>query len=361
MSLAYFQKDPSRNSQSRILILLFGAIGDVVRGLSLAARIKNHYPEVELIWGVEKTSSALLKDHPSINQLLVFDRKEGLKGYFSFIKKIRSLKCDVVLDLSRHLKGGVCSYFSGSSVRVGFNKENSREFNWLFQTDQIEPVPHFSDKIGHYQKFADYLGVPQDAHINFGFSPRKEEVESLEQKISKISQETYCPFPEPERRVLFFIASTWRSREWPSEHFASLAKILIQQHGMIPVLVGGPGDASKGSEIKTLLHKDTPLLDLIGKTTLRELVVLCGQSFCGVGVDSGPMHIASAVGLKVISLWGPTNPERSTPFGNKDRILQSPLGCAPCYFRECPGLNTLCLKNITPEIVNYKFQELIKG
>jgi ADP-heptose:LPS heptosyltransferase len=345
---------------ARICIILFGAIGDVVRGLSLSTRIKKHCPEAEIIWGVEKTSSALLQAHPSINQLLVFDRKKGFLEYLSFLKRIRALKCDIVLDLSRHLKGGICSIASGAPTRIGFNRTNSREGNWFFQTNHIPPVPHFSDKMGHFQKFADILGIEKDEKTDFGFQVSEAEKEAIEGKITELSRIAEIEVPDPSRRVLFLIASSWKSREWPSEHFANFAVQLEVRHQMVPVLIGAPSDAGKSLEIQQEIKGRVPILDLTGKTTLRELVVLCKRSFCGVGVDSGPMHIASAAGLPVISFWGSTSPERSTPFGNKEGVLQSPLGCSPCYFRECPGLGTLCLKSITPEIAGLKFEKLLE-
>ncbi len=354
MSLSVLKENP----ESKILVILFGAIGDVVRGLGLATKIKKHYPASKIVWAVEKTSSALLRDHPSIDSLLIFDRTTGVSGYLSFLKNVRSQKCDITLDLSRHLKGGVCSILSGAPVRVGFSRKNSREGNWLFQTDHIPEVLHFSDKIMQFHKFAESLGISGDQEVDFGFALKEADIFAFEKKLAQICEESGVTFADPSRRVLFFIASTWESREWSSGYFAELATKLKEKFGMTPVIVGGPSDASKGDEILSALDDKSIALNLIGKTSLYELVILCKRSSCGVGVDSGPMHIASAAGLPVISFWGSTSPERSTPFGNKELVLQSPIGCAPCYFRECPGLDTMCLKNITPQIVLYKFEEL---
>lgn len=349
---------------AKILIVLFGAIGDVARGLSVPTKIKEHFPETEIHWAIEKTSSTLLENYPSIDHVHVFNRKKGFIEYLSFLRKIRSLNCDITLDFSRHLKGGLCSYFSNSSLRIGFSKANSRELNWLFQTNHIEEVPHFSDKIKQFQKFTELLGVPKNEKVSFDFSTIEKEISDFENKLEQIAKEQNIPTPPLSRRVLFLIASTWESREWPSSYFAELARDLNNEFDITPILIGAPSDISKGEEIldvySSAYSKDSsgkpPILNLIGKTSLREFIILSSRSFCGIGSDSGPMHIASIVGLPVISFWGSTSPKRSTPFGNENGILQSPIGCSPCYFRKCPGLNTLCLKNITPKIVKYKFE-----
>jgi len=365
------------NPPKRVLIILFGAIGDVVRGLSLATLLKQKWPECEISWAVEKGSSQLLLNHSAIERVLIFDRKKGFKSYFDFIREIRSHKYDITFDLSRHLKGGLTSLISGASMRLGFSKRNSREGNWLFQTHHIQDVPHFSDKINHYLSFAKFFGLSfGNDKIDFGLCPSEIEVADLEMKLNEIFQSQIGFFPPPERRVLFFVGSTWTSREWSSEHFSVLAQKLFETEGLVPIVVGSKGESKKFTEIKNALSENaqtntsmgnisigntstlTPLVDLCGKTSLLELRTLATRSRLAIGSDSGPMHIASILGLPVISLWGPTSPVRSTPYGNTDGILQSPIACAPCYFRECPGLDTFCLKNISPEIVLAKFEYL---
>lgn len=360
------------NPPKRILIILFGAIGDVVRGLSLATLLKKKWPECKVTWAVEKGSSQLLLRHHAIDSVLIFDRKGGFGSYRAFLKELRSHRYDVSFDLSRHLKGGLTSLLSGASMRLGFSRKNSREGNWLCQTHHIPNVPHFSDKINHYLSFAEFFGLSFGSdEIDFGLSPSEIEVTDLEMKLNEIFQSQIGFLVPPEKRVLLFVGSTWTSREWSSEHFAVLAQKLFETEGLVSIVVGSKGEGRKFTEIKKSLEEisqvyisrgstsmEIPLVDLCGRTSLLELTTLATRSRLAIGSDSGPMHIASILGLPVISLWGPTSPVRSTPYGNTDGILQSPIACAPCYFRECPGLDTFCLKNISPEIVHSKFEYL---
>ncbi|HMO16504.1 MAG TPA: glycosyltransferase family 9 protein [Oligoflexia bacterium] len=352
----------------RILIILFGAIGDVVRGISLATRIKRHAPKSHITWAVERTSSSLVLSHHSIDKVIIFDKKKGIRGYLSFMKELRSTNFDVCLDLSRHLKGGITSLFSGSKYRIGFARKNSREGNWLFQNEHIQEVEHFSDKIYHYQKFADAINVPSEDKIDFELVPLDSELKRVEEILISASRDSEVSVPSPDKRVLFFIGSTWESREWPSSHYANLALALFRELGMSSIIIGAGSDKKRAleimSEAKSLYSLSSlpfSVIDLTGKSNLVDLKALAHVSRIAVGSDSGPMHIASATGLPVISLWGPTNPMRSTPYGNLKNALQSPVGCAPCYLKKCPGLGGICLSGITPDVVMIKVKTLVSA
>ena len=108
----------------KILIVLLGASGDVVRGLSLALRIKKHSPGVELCWAVEPRSQSLVEDHPAIDKVIVFDRPGGVRAFFGFLRQLRSERFDLVLDLQRHLKSGIASW--SRSVRSAYHRIESR-------------------------------------------------------------------------------------------------------------------------------------------------------------------------------------------------------------------------------------------
>jgi heptosyltransferase-1 len=169
-----------------------------------------------------------------------------------------------------------------------------------------------------------------------------------------IASEQSIELAPKEKRVLFLIGSTWKSRLWEMEYYGTLANLLNEEYGFQSFIVGSPNDDVLANSI--LSASNVPVVNLVGKTTLREFKTLCSLASFGVGSDSGPLHIASGVGLAVISLWGPTSPTRSKPFNNFQNALQSPVGCAGCYHRICPGLDKLCMKSIRPEVVMMKIQ-----
>ncbi len=115
-----------------LLIVLHGAIGDVVRALPLAVRIKRAWPNTRLTWSVEPISSDILVGHPAVDELLIFKRREGFKEFKKFLKLVESKEFDLVIDLQRHLKSGLVARSSKAPVRIGFNQANSKELNFLF-------------------------------------------------------------------------------------------------------------------------------------------------------------------------------------------------------------------------------------
>ncbi len=330
----------------KVLIVLLGAIGDVTRALPLAVRIKQAWPTSELVWAVEPTSAPLLEKHEAIDRAIVFERHRGFTAYISFLRELRRERFDVVLDLQRHLKSGFTSFSTRAETRVGFHPKNAKEGNWLFNNRYIPRVENFSAKIAHYQLFGDLLGIAPTEPLEFGLRPTAEESREAEEFLTSEAHGSNVSLPSPANRIAFILGSSWPSRFWPEKHYVELADELYRGFGIIALLLG----ARSEREIGASLAREVPhaVLNLVEKTTLRSLVPLFSRVRVAIGSDSGPMHIAAAVGIPVISLWGSTSPHRSAPYGSEHLVLQSPIGCSPCYRRICPGLGTLCMKLIPP-------------
>jgi ADP-heptose:LPS heptosyltransferase len=142
----------------RVLIILLGAIGDVVCGMPLAQRLRAGWPETRIAWAVEPPAAPLLQTHAAVDEMIVFRRGHGTAALIEFLRAVRDSRPDLTLDLQRHFKSGLTSWCSGAARRVGFHWRNSREGNRLFNTDAIWPVRDFTPKLS--LRFADYLGVP---------------------------------------------------------------------------------------------------------------------------------------------------------------------------------------------------------
>ena len=123
------------------------------------------------------------------------------------------------------------------------------------------------------------------------------------------------------------------------------------------VLIGGPGEVVFASQVSAALG-ETKATDLSGKTSVRDLIGIFSRARLGIGPDSGPMHIAAAVGTPVISLWGATSPIRSAPWGSEDFVLRGPASCSPCYTRDC-RIQRACMQRITPEHVLEKARDIL--
>ncbi len=338
-----------------ILVVLFGAIGDVTQALPVAVRIKRSAPDCRVSWAIEPPSRALVENHPAIDRVVVFDRPRGFAGYRAFLSELRKEEYDVVLDLQRHFKSGVTSMLSRGKRRIGFHRRNAKEFNWVLNNDSIAAVPNLTPKIMQYQKFCEVLGLQEISPLEYGLFPTEQEREKISALMA--AETARLEVSEHAGYVPFVIGASWTTRVWPARSFAGAAEALWSDFRLLPVLVGGKTEAAAASEICS--SANTPLVNIVQKTNLRELAAVFEQSRFVIGCDSGPSHIAAACGKKVISLWGPTSPARSAPYRSEDFALQSAIGCSPCYRRSCPGLDTICMSSIPPEAVVARVREVL--
>ena len=333
----------------RVLIVLLGAIGDVVRALPLLGRLRRAWPAAHIAWAVEPKSQAVLEGHPWLDELIVYNRRAPL-SFLPFLVRVRAGHFDLTLDLQRHLKSGVVSVASGASVRVGFDRSNGKEFNHLFSTRRIAPQPPMRLKLMQYQGFGDALGLAQ-APVEFGLAA------SAAERARAAAMLEGAPRP----RLAIILGSSWPSRIYfPDAIAAVIREMAVAREGcpaLFPVLIGSGRDevALADQVVANLAGAPTrnppvlnlPVLNLAGRTGLRDLVAIFGECAAAFGPDSGPMHIAAAAGCPVVSLWGATAPERSAPWGFADLALSGAIPCHPCYLRECP-IGRECMRRIAP-------------
>jgi heptosyltransferase-1 len=326
----------ARGAPRRVLIVLLGALGDVVRALPLLQRLRAAWPDARIAWAVEPAAAPIVDGHPALNEVIVFARGQGLRAFFPFLQAVRRWRPDLTLDLQRHLKSGVTSWYSGAPRRVGFAWANSREGNWLFNNEHVRPLARFTSKVGHFLSFADHLGAPSAA-VEFGLRPSAAELARTAALLDGAG----------ERFAGLFLSSTWPSRQWFAPATAEVCRGLGAR-GLVPVLIGAPGDVPFAREVALVAR--TPVVNCTGKTTLRDVIAILSRATVAIGPDSGPMHIAAAVGTPVVSLWGATSPARSAPFGCEALAIVGEAPCVPCYEKHCP-IGRLCMETITPDMV----------
>lgn len=321
-----------RKEPQSILIVLLGAIGDVVRGLSLAGPLRKRYPQAVIGWVVEPLCRELVELHPGIDRIFTFQRERGVAAVPLLLKELRSERWELVLDLQRHFKSGVITFLSRGKRRIGFHRRNSKEGNWLFQTETITELSDDHSKLEHYRLFLRQLGIDPGEQFDFGIRDR-----ALDRAI--------LPSAVAQRFGVVVLGSSWESKNWPVEGYRALLELWRSKLPTQQVLVGTAAQ-------RDLLGKDTPdALNLAGQLTLTELTALLAKAEFAVGPDSGPAHIAGAVGTPYVSLFGPTSPMRVAPYGSERFTVRSAIGCSPCYRRRCPGLNQLCMRLLTPAAV----------
>src|SRR5579885_3535653 len=346
------ESDPRRTPPARVLIVLLGAIGDVVRALPLLGRIRRAWPDAHIAWAVEPKSSPILEGHQWLDELVVFDRERTPASFLAFLRRIRAGRFDLAIDLQRHLKSGITSLVSGAADRLGFNAENTKEMNHLFSTRQIEPQPNMRLKLLQYQAFGDALGLPQ-APVEFGLEPSDSE--------RARARELLRDAPRPLLGVI--LGSSWPSRIYFPQSIARvLTELGASSNGsspLFPVLIGGPGEVGIAEEVVRLMA-GRPMLNLAGRTSLRDLIPIFSECAVAFGPDSGPMHIAAAVGCPIVSLWGSTAAERSASWGFAEFAISARIPCHPCYLRECP-IGRECMWRIDPVEVAEMVRRALKA
>lgn len=335
-------RDGHGPAPNRILIVLLGAIGDVVRALPLLGRIRHAWPESHIAWAVEPKSEPILRNHLWLDEIILFDRTRAVRSFLPFLSRVREGRFDLVLDLQRILKSGIISRLSGAPERLGFSAANTKELNHLFSTRQIEPQPEMKLKMLQYQAFGDALGLAPSP-IKFGLGATGEETARARELLKDAGR--------PLLGVI--LGSSWPSRVYIAESIAEVVRGLSSANGsmapLYPVLLGGPDDVALARAVVGKLA-GVPVLDLSGRTSLRDLVAILRECAVAFGPDSGPMHIAAATGCPIVSLWGATAPERSAPWGFERLVLRGEIPCHPCYLRRCP-IGRECMHRISPQSV----------
>lgn len=324
----------------RVLIILMGALGDVVRGLCLVDAIKSAWPDCRITWVVEPACSGLVKLHPRIDRVVVFERKRGLAGVLALRRELRREEYDVTLDLQRHLKSGLFSRFSRAPRRIGFHRRDAKELNWLFNTERVAEHGERISKVDHYLEFLKPLGISRPERLTTG-------LEGI--TLARVSADWRAELVGPYVGVV--LGSSWDTKDWPEDGYRALLEQLHTSGHRTAVLIGDSSRREMGERLEAGAPSSVRVINLAGKTSLEQLVAVLRDASVCVGPDSGPAHICGALGTRHVTLFGPTPAVRNAPRGSEDLAIVSAVGCSPCKRRVCPGLGKLCMRLISPEAV----------
>jgi lipopolysaccharide heptosyltransferase II len=321
----------------RLLIVLPGALGDVVRGLPLLGRLRAGLPEARIGWAVEHPSAPLLERHPWLDVLHVLQRRSGVPAFVRFLAAIRRERYDVALDLGRGLKSAAMLLASGARRRLGFDRRDGREGSWLAATEHLAAQGVATPKIVQFLAFADRLAMPA-APLGFGLAPSVEACRAADRLLDGLAPPL----------VVGSLGSSCPSRRWFPEPTAAALDSLAAARATTTVLTGTPADARFAEEVAGRMR--APVRNLVGRTSLPELVAVLSRAAAVLGPDSGALHVAAALGVPVVSLWGATSAVRSAPWGQERGVIEGAAPCAPCFLRDCP-IGRVCMRPIEARTV----------
>ena len=335
----------------RLLIVKPSSLGDVVHALPALAALRRRFPSAHLAWLVKREWAEVLEGNPDLDDVLAVDL--SAEGWPAAIRAVRAGRFDLVVDLQGLLRSAMLGWASGSAVRVGF--ANGREGSPWFYTHRV-PVPDASmHAVDRYLLLARFLGADvgevKPSDFPLPHDPAAEaRVEAL-LAAAGVRPGAMLAALNPSAR--------WTTKRWPAESFAAVGDWL-QQQGVRAVMIGGREERPVGEAVMRAM-RGAPV-DLAGKTTMKELIALLRRLRVFVTNDSGPMHLAAAVGTPVIALFGPTDPARTGPYGEGHTVLRSGVPCSPCFSRRCANATELeCLTAIRPHAVIESAMRLLKG
>jgi len=339
-----------------ILIVKLSAIGDVIHTLPSLAALRELYPEAHITWVVEEAAAGLVNNHPLLNAVLISRRKSWIKylrkGEFSrplremraFLRELRKRPYDLVIDFHGLLKSALIVLLSGGKRKLGY--DSLQELSGLFYNEKI-PEDMNKHAVDRYLDFPRHLGakIAKAQFILPSDNAAQTRIQSLLEKYHLENKKFIAVNP----------VAYWETKLWDDEKFAGLADSIKTKLNMEVVFTG----SAKESIEKITTRMQAKAVNLAGETTLPELAYLYQKALLLVTTDSGPMHLAAAVGTPVVALFGPTDPQRTGPYGDGHVIIRIDLPCSPCLRKECP--TTKCMQDILPEQVLAAIEGKLEG
>lgn len=334
--------------QPKILIVKMSSLGDVIHSLPVLKVLRDKWPEAHISWVVNSIYSRILSGHPLLDQVIEFERGKwadvrrliGTMGeMFRFRSLLKKGEFDLVLDLQGLLKSGLITYLSNAPYRIGF--ANAREGSSFFYNQKVKLPGKKMHAVDRYLYLTGRVVGLDKLKPEFqlpGFSEKGEFVKKFltSHKIDK-----------SEALVAVCPSARWQSKQWFPESLEKLIVRLITDKCRV-VLVGGKEDKAMADRLASNLPSDR-VISLAGQTDLLQLGIILETAKVLVTNDTGPMHLAAAIGTPVVAIFGPTDPELTGPYGEGHTVLTSSMACSPCFKKDCRSRE--CLSRISVDEV----------
>lgn len=341
--------------------LIFGPswLGDVVMAIPTYRALRRALPDAHVAVLARSPVAGVYEMVPEVDELVLYDRPQGmsrLAAYTGLVKRLRAVRADCALILPRSFGAAWTAVLSEASRRIGYAAAG----RGFLLTD---PVPRKQELLAthrvHYlQNLLRPLGIepaPEAPVLALTDEHRRRGARLLEPALAA----------NPSRLVAINPGANYGSaKQWPEERYVELARRLLDATGVALVIVGGPGDHGVCDRIFHALGAAAPqrVFDLSGRTTIPELAAVLERADLVVSNDTGAMHVAAAVGTRIVAIFGPTDPVTTSPYGTGGTggaggkgggghvLVKEPVACSPCLLRECP-IDHRCMTRITADRV----------
>lgn len=283
-----------------VCILRLSAIGDVCHVLPMLRTLQQAWPETRFTWVIGKLEAKLLGHMPDV-EFVVFDKSQGMAGLRDIRQRFKGRKFDLLMHMQLAIRASAVAAMIPARVKLGFDRTRARELQWLFTTHRIAPAER-QHVIDSFFGFAERLDV-RERLLRWDI-PIPDAARAYAQGL----------IPDGGPTLVISPCSSHRLRNWRAEYYAQAADYAVTAFGMRVVLCGGRSPLEKRMGEHIAAHMQQPCVNAIGKDTLIELLATLERATLLLSPDSGPAHMATAVGTPVIGLYAATNPKRSGPY-----------------------------------------------
>jgi lipopolysaccharide heptosyltransferase I len=337
----------SRHVYERILVVKLSAIGDIVHTLPAVAALRRAYPEAWLAWLVERAGANLLRGNPDLDELITVDTRGwranwwvGLRHAWYVTRHLRRASFDLCIDFQGLFKSALFAYCSGAPRRLGFPRQLCREpLSTVFTNMHgplVDPRVHVVDQSVELLQALDVATTER----RFTIPLTEADEHFAERAWRELGLRSDVPV------VVLCPGAAWKTKQWGELNFARLNDALIRRFQVRTLLTWGPGEESL---IQRVVRATAYTPAIAPATTLLQLAALIARSRAFVGGDTGPLHLAAAVGTPTVALFGPSSPQRNGPYGPGHVVLHRELPCSHCYQRTCNHWE--CLPSIEVDMV----------
>ncbi|KJU84581.1 ADP-heptose:LPS heptosyltransferase [Candidatus Magnetobacterium bavaricum] len=312
----------------KILIIKPSSLGDVIHALPFLSALRGSYPQAEIHWVIARGLYDLLDGHPMINRLWPINKdqwkrptriKETLEELNALRVGLREERFDAVVDLQGLFRSGLVAALSGCPLRIGFRE--AREGSRLFYNQVVEGGKNLH-AVDRYLRVATTALGCKAPSVDF-------------------------PLPVPELPAGFtqrdfaviIPGARWETKQWETEKFGQVAARLP----MTSVVIGSADDAEAAAVV--VEHSAGKAINLVGRTSLKDIVGIIGRARLVITNDTGPMHIAAALNVPVFALFGPTDPQLTGPYGSSGHVFRTTIECSPCRKKNCRTKK--CLRDLS--------------
>jgi heptosyltransferase II len=321
----------------KILLRSTNWIGDAVMTTPAMDAVRSTFPQAEVVVVANPIVAELFTHHPFCDRVVVYDKKgvhSGISGFLRFSRQLKEEEFDLALLFQNAIEAALMARIASIPIRAGYRTDGRG-----FLLTHGVPVGRKERRLHHtdyYLTMLEKLGIDGGSRRLF-LALAEDEKSWAEGVLGEGAWAAINPG-----------AAYGSAKRWIPERFAAVADAMTLEFGMRTLLTGGPGEREIGLEIEK--HSIQKPINMIGKTSVRQMMALLAHCRIMITNDSGPMHVAAAMGTPVVALFGSTDHTTTSPLSENCQIVRKPIECAPCLKRQCPT-DHRCMEAITVEDV----------